>query len=173
MPDLPMTRRLLVFAALLLVLLGGAAWILYGPAIENRGGNDDDEAQGTVSPPPRVTIQSGGTVLTLNAATQHNGGIETAHPEPGPAQGYLVAYGTVLDAASLTDLENNYLDAKTKVQTADARLAVSGAAFERARMVHSNPPGHLHGSARERAGHLSGRSSCARFSANPADHARR
>jgi hypothetical protein len=140
MPDLPMTRRLLVFAALLLLLLGGAGWILYGPAIESRGEDDEDEAQGTVSPPPRVTVQSGVTVLTLNAATQRNGGIETSPPEPAPALGYLVAYGTVLDAASLTDLENSYLDAKTKVQTADARLAVSGAAFERAQMLHSDPP---------------------------------
>jgi hypothetical protein len=134
-----MKRRLLVVAALLLMLLGGAAWILYVPVVESKAG-DEEEAQGTVSPPPRVTVQNGVTVLTLNAATQRNGGIETAHPAPGPAQGSLVAYGTVLDAGPLTDLENSYLDAKTKVQTAIARLAVSGAAFERAQMLHSDPP---------------------------------
>jgi hypothetical protein len=139
MPGLLMTRRLWVSAALLLLVLGGGAWILYGPALESRGG-DEDEAPGTVSPPPRLAVQNGVTVLTLNAATQRNGGIETAPPEPAPAQGYLVAYGTVLDAAPLTDLENSYLDAKTKVQTAVARLAVSGAAFERARTLHADPP---------------------------------
>ena len=53
-----MTRRLLAFAALLLLLLGGAGWILYGPAIESRGADDEDEAQGTVSPPPRVGAYS-------------------------------------------------------------------------------------------------------------------
>jgi hypothetical protein len=140
MPDVPMARRLWIFAALLLLMLGGAAWILYGPGEEKGGGDDEEAAQGTVSPPPRVTVQNGVTVLTLNAATQRNGGIETAQPESAPAEGYLVAYGTVLDAAALTDLENSYLDAQTKVQTAVARLAVSGAAFERAQMLHSDPP---------------------------------
>jgi hypothetical protein len=139
MPDLVMMRRPLVLGALLLLLLGGAAWILYGPFVESKAA-DEDEAQGTVSPPPRVTVQNGVTVLALNATTQRNGGIETTHPDPAPTQGYLLAYGTVLDAAALTDLENSYLDAKTKVQTADARLAVSGAAFERAQMLHTDPP---------------------------------
>jgi hypothetical protein len=134
-----MTRRAFVFATLLLLTLGGAAWILYGPAVPNRV-EDEGEAESTVSPPPRVALRDGVTVLTLNKTTQRNGGIETARPGPAPAQAYLVAYGTVLDVAPLTDLENNYLDAKAKVQTADARLAVSGAAFERAQVLHSDPP---------------------------------
>jgi hypothetical protein len=140
MPDLPMARRFLIFAALLLLLLGGAAWIFYGLGEEKRAGDDEEAGEATVSPPPRVTVQNGLTVLTLNAATQRNGGIETARPQSAPAEASLVAYGTVLDAALLTDLDNNYLDAQTKVQTAVARLAVSGAAFERAQMLHSDPP---------------------------------
>lgn len=136
---LPMTRWLFVLVTFLLLVLAGTAWVLHGPAARS-GGDDDEEAQGTVSPPPRVSVQNGVTVLTLNAATQRNGGIETARPEPAPAQGYVMAYGTVLDAASLTDLENSYLDAEAKVNTAAARLAVSRAAFERAQLLHAAPP---------------------------------
>jgi hypothetical protein len=134
-----MARWSSVLAAVLVLVLAGAAWVLHGSGVASRA-DDEDETRGTVSPPPRVTIQDGVTVLTLNTATQHNGGIETASPVPAPAEGYLVGYGAVLDATPLTDLENSYLDAETKVQTADARLAVSRAAFERAQMLHTDPP---------------------------------
>jgi hypothetical protein len=83
-------------------------------------------------------MKDGMTVLTLSAADRRNSGIETARPDPPPARATIVAFGTVLDAAPLTDLSNRYLEAKTQVQTAGARLAVSRAAFERAKILHKD-----------------------------------
>jgi len=48
----------------------------------------------------------------------------------------VIGFGTVLDAAPLTDLGNRYLEAETQVQTAVAKLAVSRAAFDRAKILH-------------------------------------
>lgn len=118
-------------AASLALLLGGGLFA-------GRGRADDDDAGSTASVPPRVTVKNGVTVLTLDAATQQNGGIESARPGPPPAQDVVVGYGTVLDAGSLTDLGNRYLDAKAQLQTAQAKLAVSHAAFERATALYKD-----------------------------------
>jgi hypothetical protein len=44
----------------------------------------------------------------------------------------------VLDAAPLTELSNRYLETETQVQTATAKLAVSRAAFERAKLLYKD-----------------------------------
>jgi hypothetical protein len=127
-------RRRALFAGCLLLALSG------GP-IEPLGSlarADEDDAERAIAVPPRVTIENGVSVLTLDAAAQQNAGIETAHPSPPPAQSSATGYGAVLEAASLTDLSNRYLDAKAQVQTAAAKLAVSRAAFERAKTLYKD-----------------------------------
>lgn len=126
-------RRALVATLLVLALAGGLFDRIAPPSSA-----DEDDAESTVRVPSRVTVKNGVTVLTLDAAAQQDGGIETARPSAPPAQEYAVGYGTVLDAGSLTDLSNRYLDAKSQVETADAKLTVTRAALERAKTLYKD-----------------------------------
>ena len=82
--------------------------------------------------PIRVSNKNGDPVITLDAATQQRSGIETAALPSTPHPEELRAYGMVLDVARLTELSNNYANAKAQVQTAQAKLAMSKPAFDRA-----------------------------------------
>ena len=85
---------------------------------------------------PQADVANGAATLTLSALDQQHDGILTAHPAPPPSPPEIAAYGTVLDAAGLTALSNRYLDASAKLATAEANLAVSRAAGERAKILH-------------------------------------
>lgn len=92
--------------------------------------------KGAVNPPSRMQVKNGVVTLTLSAADQQHDGILTARPSAPSMPRTVAGYGTVLDAAGLTALNNRYLDATTQRQTAEAKLAVSRAAFERAKILH-------------------------------------
>lgn len=124
------------FAGLAIALLVTAVVTLGVLATPGRG--DDDDAEGVVHAPMRVTVKNGVTVLTLSAADQHNDGIMTGKPVAAPAQTETEGYGSVLDAAGLTELSNRYLVAESAVQTAEAKLAVSRAAYQRAKILHGD-----------------------------------
>ena len=123
--------RWIAVAAFLALALGGGVFA-------GRCRADEDDAERALAVPPRVTVKNGVTVVTLNAVTQQNGGIETARPEPPPAQDTVIGYGTVLDAGGLTELGNRYLDAKAQLEMAQAKLAVSRAAFERTTALYKD-----------------------------------
>jgi hypothetical protein len=82
--------------------------------------------------PIRVSSKNGDPVITLDAETQQRSGIETAALPSTPHPEELRAYGMVLDVARLTELSNNYANAKAQVQTAQAKLAMSKPAVDRA-----------------------------------------
>ena len=100
------------------------------------GKADSDADEGVVAAPNRVSIRNGVVTLTLTAADQRDDGIVTAPTAPAPAQRGIAAYGEVLDAAALTQLGNRILDAAVAVRIAEAKLAVSRAAFDRAKLLH-------------------------------------
>jgi hypothetical protein len=114
-----------------------AAPLLLGGLITS-GHGDEDDAESTVRARSRVGVKNGVVVLTLTAAEQQDAGIVTARPPPAPAQSVLIGYGSVLDAAGLTDLSSRYQDALSSVQTAEAKLAVARAAYERAKVLHQD-----------------------------------
>jgi hypothetical protein len=129
-------RRRIAVAVLLVLAVGGGLASLFDMVLDrDEAGHDDDES-GKVNPPTRLTMQDGIAVLVLSAADQRNSGIETAHPVPLPAKETLVGFGTVLDPAPLSELSDRYLEAETQVQTSAAKLMLSRAAFERAKILH-------------------------------------
>ena len=83
------------------------------------------QREGAIKVPIRVSGKSGDPVITLDAETQQRSGIETAALPSVPHPEELRAYGMVLDVARLTELSNNYANAKAQVQTAQAKLASS------------------------------------------------
>lgn len=127
----PALRRCRAVSAAILILLIGDAFA--GAAHAN-----EDDANAGVSAPSRVTVKDGVTVLTLDEEAQNNAGIETAHPSAAPSHEVAAGYGSVLDAGPLTELSNLYREAKAQAQTADAKLAVSRAAFERAKTLYKD-----------------------------------
>jgi len=85
-----------------------------------------------VKAPPRVANKNGATVITIEEETQQHSGIKTDALVVGAHREEIRAYGMVLDVARLTELSNNYNRAKAEVQTAQAKLSVSRAVFDRA-----------------------------------------
>ncbi len=131
-------RRRIIVAVLIVLVLGAGLGSLLPVLLAPGKAEDEDKAERMLGPPSRVTVKNGVAILTLSAADRQDGGIETARPKPSPAQESVVGYGTVLDAAPLTELSNRYLDAATQVQTAGAKLAVSRGAFERAKLLYQD-----------------------------------
>ena len=126
----------IISAVLIALIIGaglGSLLLLVPGRAENEG-----KAESTLGPPARLTMKDGVAILTLTATDQQNGGIETVRPSAPTAPEAVVGYGTVLDAAPLAQLNDRYLDAETQVQTAAAKLAVSRAAFERAKILYKD-----------------------------------
>ncbi len=132
-----MMARIISAVLIALVLGAGLGSLLPGLFAPGKA-KDEGKAESTVGPPSRLTMKDGVAILTLSAADQQNGGIETARPLPPGAPEAVIGYGTVLDAAPLAELNDRYLEAETQVQTATAKLAVSRAAFERAKLLYKD-----------------------------------
>ena len=92
----------------------------------------ETQRERAIKVPVRVSGRNGDPVITLDAETQQRSGIETGVLPSTPHPEQLRAYGMVLDVARLIELSNNYANAKAQVQTAQAKLAMSKPAFERA-----------------------------------------
>lgn len=121
-----------------LVILGAGAAIVSG-FIKGRGeAAREAEREKPVKAPLRVSAENGAPVITLDADTRQRSGIEVTAPVPAPYQAQIRAYAAVLDLARLTDLSNGYANAEAQRQTAQARLAASKTAFERARNLYKD-----------------------------------
>jgi hypothetical protein len=131
-------RRRAVFAVLIVLAFGAGLGSVLAVLLAPGKAENEDKVESTLGPPSRVTVKNGVAILTLSAADQQNSGIETSRPSPSPAQDSVIGYGTVLDAAPLTELSNRYREAESQVQTATARLAVSRGAFERATLLYKD-----------------------------------
>jgi hypothetical protein len=127
-------RTLIAIGAILVV--GGAA--IWG-FVEGRGeAAREAKEERPFNPPQRVSVENGMHAITLDAAAQRDDGIETAALKNTRHQDQLRAYGMVVDLQSLTELANGYANAKAQVQTAQAKLAASQTAFERAQKLYKD-----------------------------------
>lgn len=125
----------LAAATAVAVVAGGVIWgFLAGRAERAQDAPAPDEE--AVTEPQRVTVVDGAPVITLDVATQKISGLETAPLKAIAYVQQLRAYGTVLDLQKLTDLSNSYVTAQAARQTAEAKLAASKPAFERAERLY-------------------------------------
>ena len=128
-----------VISAVLIALVIGAGLGSLLPGLLAPGkAENEGKAESALGPPVRLTMKDGVAVVTLSAAEQQNGGIETARLNPPTAPETVIGYGKILDAAPLAELNDRYLEAETQMHTATAKLAVSRAAFERAKILHKD-----------------------------------
>ena len=94
----------------------------------SRTADNDDRPQPAVSAPPKT----GSRVVQLDQDGQEKGGIETSPQQAAPFQDEVRAYGTVLALDKLTSLYNASLTGAAQLKAAEARLAASRMAKERA-----------------------------------------
>jgi hypothetical protein len=126
--------RLLVAAA----AVGVGALVVWGFLTGRNEAAVEAEREEPAQAPLRVGVKNGQPVITVDGETQERSGIETEALTATPYQERVRAYGVVVDVARLTALSNNYLTAKTQVQTAQAKLAMSKPAFERAQSLYND-----------------------------------
>jgi hypothetical protein len=132
-------RRFLPILFAAAVILGAAGALLRSYAAgADRPGRDPDEREQAVKAPQRVLVEHGETVITLDADVQRRSGIELATLRNAAHPQRLRAYATVLDSQPLTELSARYADAEGRLRTAQAKLAASKAAFERARTLYAD-----------------------------------
>lgn len=102
------------------------------------------ERETPIKPPLRVSMPaSGQPIVTLDAAAQKAIDLKTLAPQPTPYHDQVRAYGTVLDLATLTTLNTNYVTAVSQLNTTQARLAASLPAYERAQALYAKRIGSL------------------------------
>jgi hypothetical protein len=133
----PLWRRQLVKTLVAVVIIIGLGALVVWGFLEGRSEVEREaERERPVNEPLRISMKSGVPVITLDDRTQQSSGIETTLLTSAPYQEQVRAYAMVLDVARLTDLSNNYANAKAQLQTVQAKLAASKAAFERAQSLY-------------------------------------
>ena len=118
------------------VIIGLGSLVVWG-FFEGRSEVEREaERERPVKEPLRIAMKNGVPVITLDDHTRQNSGIETTLLMPAPYQEQVRAYAMVFDVARLTDLNNNYANAKAQLQIVQAKLTASKAAFERAQSLY-------------------------------------
>jgi hypothetical protein len=117
-----------------LTIAGGMGVLAAWGIIEGRSQAAREAARARpVQVPSRVKLDDGGDpAVILDERTRKRGGVEVITALPIRYQGQVRAYGTVMDLDNLTTLHNRYVTAVAQIQSAQAKLAASKAAFERA-----------------------------------------
>ena len=131
-------RRLLRMISIVVLVIGVCALLIWGFLAGRGEAANEAERERPVKAPLRVSTETGALVITVDDITQQQSGIETATLEPALHQEQLRAYGTVLDLQPLTDLSNNYVNAKALLKTIQAKLFASQGAFERAQKLYQD-----------------------------------
>ena len=127
--------RILATAVIIPAIAGAVAWGF----IESRQEREvETKRERAVKALLRVSNANGAAVIKVDAEEQERNGIQTTALMPAPYQEEVRAYGMVLDLARLTELSNSYANAKSQLETAQAKVAASKAAFERAQNLYKD-----------------------------------
>jgi hypothetical protein len=103
------------------------------------GGHEgDDEEERPVSAPPRVAIQAGETIVTLDRDALARSGLVVEALRATSQQAEETAYGSVLDLTELADARGAWTATAERVAKAQAALMASRAEFQRIKVLHSD-----------------------------------
>ncbi|MHB8728661.1 MAG: hypothetical protein ACYC9K_06435 [Sulfuricaulis sp.] len=118
-------RVLMTMFALALIALAEVFWF---HAMRSGGAMDgDDEDDKPVVVPERVSTIDGQRVITLDALTQKQNNIVTAHPAAARAPRHAAIATQVLDSSALSDLYRRYARARRNAPALAAALRRSAA----------------------------------------------
>jgi hypothetical protein len=132
---LPRASARMFGAVLAIALASLLAWDLF---VGRNQGRVEANRSHAFKAPPRVATKNGTTVITIDDDTQQRSGIKTETLVAAAHQQEIRAYGMVLDVARLTELSNNYNRAQAQMQTAQAKLALSRADYDRATKLYKD-----------------------------------
>lgn len=123
-----MKRRpaLLLVTATAVIAAALAAWLYLQPA---------QPPAATAVAPTWLTNEAGLTTVTLDPATLARTGIQTAALAPSSNRAESLAYGSVPDLQSLTDLSNRYRVAQGEVVAVQAAATASHQELQRSRAL--------------------------------------
>lgn len=96
-------------------------------------GTDDEDEEEAVKTPSHVLVENGRTVIRLSPQTQAREGIRAVPVEQTTRRAELRATAVLLPAGDLAALRNNYLAARTKLQT--DQLALNAARIQEQRVT--------------------------------------
>jgi len=144
-PGKPSFGRKLFVLVVALAVIGALGVLAISGFMEGRQEAAVEAKRGEpIKPPLRVTLPARGEpIVTIDADSQRAIGLKTIVPRPAPYQDQIRAYGTVLDLAKLTTLNTNYVGAVSQLRTAQAKLAASQPAYERAQALYKKNFGNL------------------------------
>ena len=139
------TGRSLLLALVIAGLVTGLTVLVVKGFLEGREeATLEQEREKPIKPPLRVKMpQHGSPIITLDNEAQQAINLKTTTLKPAKYQDQVRAYGSVLDLATLTTLNTNYVAAISQLNTARARLAASQPAFTRAQALYSKNIGNL------------------------------
>ena len=126
--------RRIVRVLVILAAIGGLGGLVVWGFLAGRGEAAlEAERERPVEAPLRVSSDGRGQpVVKLDAATRNQSGIAVIKPKSMQYQEQVRAYGAVLDLNKLVTLDNNLIIAVAQLQSAQAKIVASKAAFERA-----------------------------------------
>jgi len=130
--------RLLRRVLLTSLVIGIGGLVAWGVVTGRGEAMNEAERERPVKAPTRVADVNGQRAVRLDEPSRKLSGIEVATLSPAPYQAQVRGFGTVaLDLTQLT-LSNNYASAKAQLEAAQAKLAASMTALERARGLYRN-----------------------------------
>ena len=134
-----MKREQSIIVAVVAIAMALAGLLSWG-FIAGRGDSAAEaEGEQTIKPAVQVTQNTlGPPTLTLTPALQRDAHIELAQLQAAPYQQLVQAYGSVLELGSFTDIGNTLASASAQRAIAEAKLAASRAAFQRAQALYAD-----------------------------------
>ncbi len=138
-----MTKKALPLVLLMMAGVAAITTIMVQGYIKGRKEAADEAARGQpVKPPIRTKVSKDGFAqVSLSDKEQERIGLKIEGPKLKRVQKNTRAYGTVLDLANLTTLNNNIAAAQSQFDSAKAKLAASQPAFERAQTLLKSKTG--------------------------------
>lgn len=129
--------RWIVITAIATIVLG--ALLVWG-FTEGRG---EATAEAQREQPVKAAVQvshdnAGAPTITISSDLQRQADIQEKPLNVAPYQDQIQAYGAVLDLQPFTDLGNTIANAKAQLAIAQAKVAASQAAFQRAQVLHKD-----------------------------------
>ena len=125
----------MLFGAVLAIAI--ASLLVWGLFVGRNQAVVEASRSHAVKAPQRVATKNAATVITIDDEVQQRSGIKTDTLVAVAHQEEIRAFGMVLDVARLTELSNNYNRAQAELQTAQAKLSMSRAAFDRATKLYT------------------------------------
>jgi len=131
------TLTIIVLQALIIIIM---FWLLVFYGKDEYEAYSQEEQEEEIASPPRVSTDSGATVVTLSIETQQQSGIVVSPLQAANYRAELSAFGSVVNLDSYSELRTRYLAARAEAGVVRASIANSQKDYQR--MLQLNRDDH-------------------------------